>query len=305
MERELPYNSFNAAMRRRFGKKMYKLSLRGDMTCPNRDGTVGTRGCVFCSAAGAGEFAAPRCGNVDVQIQAAKEIIGKKGKNAGFIGYFQDFTNTYGPVQALRQMFFEAISHKDIEALAIATRPDCLGPEIMELLRELNEIKPVWVELGLQTVHESTARYIRRGYDLPVFEDAVEKLGKAGIEAVVHMIIGLPGETEEMIYETAEYISSQNVSGVKFHMLYIQKGADIAREYLAGGVPVLTLEEYIHLLEGCVLRTRKDMVIHRLTGDGDKRTLIAPLWSGDKKRVLNAISRAFEEDKVYQGALWR
>lgn len=294
------YHTFNDEMKRRYGRKMYKLSLDGGFTCPNRDGTLGTRGCIFCS--GAGEFASKNRGDLAAQIEEAKERLGDKAKSAGYIAYFQSFTNTYAPVEHLREVFTPVIRHPEIEILDIATRPDCLGPEVLELLGELNAIKPVWVELGLQTIHEDTARFIRRGYDLKVFDEAVKNLKAMGIEVIVHQIIGLPGETPEMIWETARYIGQSGADGVKFHLLHVLRGTDLAALYEAGQVEVLTLEAYIDLLIGCIQCLPKEMTVHRITGDGDKKALLAPLWSGDKKRVLNAINKAFQERDVEQGS---
>ena len=298
------YNALNDYLRTRFGRKVYKLSLRGVTTCPNRDGTVGTRGCIFCSDSGSGEFAA--CGE-DIPAQLAdarRRVADKVPSDAGYIAYFQSFTNTYAPVETLRALFTAAIDGTDIVALSVATRPDCLGEDVLDLLAELNAQKPVWVELGLQTVHEASARYIRRGYDLAVFDDAVQKLKSRGIEVIVHQIIGLPGETEEMIYETADYIARSGADGVKFHLLHVLRGTDLAAEYEAGQFQTLAMEEYFRLLSGCIERIRPDMIIHRLTGDGAKRDLIAPLWSGDKKAVLNAMRRYLEQHDVRQGRLY-
>ena len=295
------YHTFSDEMIRRYGRKMYKLSLDGGFTCPNRDGTIGTRGCIFCS--GAGEFAAKNHGDLTAQIDNAKAIIGDKAKNAGFIAYFQSFTNTYAPVERLRELYLPVIHHPDIEILDIATRPDCLGPEVLELLKELNRVKPVWVELGLQTIHEETAKFIRRGYDLNVFDEAVRNLKAIGVEVIVHQIIGLPGETPEMIWDTARYIGTSGAHGVKFHLLHVLRGTDLAMLYEAGAFEVLTLEEYIELLIGCIQRLPREMVVHRITGDGDKKTLLAPLWSGEKKRVLNTIHRVFRERDLEQGRM--
>ena len=297
------YLSFNEAMQKKFGKKMYKLSLDGGMTCPNRDGTVGAGGCIFCSG-GSGDFAVPCSDDIDRQIEAAKAIIGSKSGNCGYIAYFQSYSNTYASVSYLEKLFRPIITRPDISALAIATRPDCLPDETICLLKELNSIKPVWVELGLQTIHESTANYIRRGYPLSAFEDAMDRLSSAGIETVVHMIIGLPGETEDMIYSTAEYIGRSGAKGIKLHLLHVLEGTDLADDYRSGKFSTLSMEEYIHILGGCINRLPPDMVIHRLTGDGAKKLLIAPLWSGDKKRVLNEIKRTFIKDGVCQGSLY-
>ncbi len=299
------YNALNDHLRQRFGRKVYKLSLQGVATCPNRDGTVGTRGCIFCSERGSGEFAA--CGgDITQQIANAKRRVADKvPPDAGYIAYFQSFTNTYAPVERLHELFTAAMEPQEMVALSVATRPDCLGAEVLELLAELNRIKPVWVELGLQTVHPSTAEYIRRGYDLNVFDRAVAALRAIGVEVIVHQIIGLPGETEEMMLQTADYIAHSGVQGVKFHLLHVLRGTDLAAEHACGAFETLEMEKYIRLVAQCVERMPREMVIHRLTGDGAKRDLIAPLWSGDKKRVLNAMRRYFEDNDVQQGRLYK
>ena len=291
--------SLNSCLREQFGEKVYKLALDGGFTCPNRDGTLGTRGCSFC-AAGSGEFSVPVGNDVASAIETAKQLVADKGGKK-FIAYFQRFSGTYAPLDKLRAIYTETISHPQIVALSIGTRPDCLPDEVVELLAELNRRKPVWVELGLQTVHESTAEYIRRGYPLSVYDDAVARLHAAGITVVVHMIIGLPGETPEMIVETARYIGKSGADGIKFQLLHVLEGTDLAGDYRSGLFQVLSLEEYISVLEQCVEAIPPEMVIHRLTGDGAKRDLIAPLWSADKKHVLNEINRAFERDHVTQG----
>lgn len=294
------YYSFHEAMKRRFGCKVYKLALDGGFTCPVRDGTKGTRGCIFCSARGSGDFSEPVA-----QIEQAKSRVADKLKDGKYVAYFQSFSNTYAPVSRLRDVFLPVAELPDIVALDIATRPDCLEQEKVSFLQELNRRKPVWVELGLQTVNEITADYIRRGFDLSVFDDAVHRLKVAGLEVIVHMIIGLPGETEEDIYNTASYISDSGADGIKLQLLHVLKDTDLCLDYEAGRFQTLQLSEYIHLLEGCIQRLRPEIVIHRMTGDGPKKDLVAPLWSGDKKRVLNAIRKAFTEDQIVQGSLAR
>lgn len=284
------YKTANDYMQQTFGCKVYKLSLDGGFTCPNRDGTLGTRGCIFCSG-GSSDFAVPVGDDVSAAIEDAEAVVGSKNKSGKYIAYFQSYTGTYAPLERLRKLYTEAISHPDIVALDIGTRPDCLGDEVIDLLRELNGIKPVWIELGLQTVHEQTARYIRRGYPLEVFDDAVRRLKSAGIYTIVHMIIGLPGETPEMMYRTAEYIGRSGADGIKLQLLHVLRGTDLADEYAADKFKVLELEEYLAILRGCLERIPPDMTVHRLTGDGAKRDLIAPLWSADKKRVLNRINK--------------
>ena len=290
-------NSLNDHLRSRFGTKVYKLSLSSGCSCPNREN--GSRGCIFCD--GAGAFAA--AGNIEEQLRAAKaRVAAKAGPGAKYIAYFQSFTNTYGDVERLEPLFREAAAGEDIVALSIATRPDCLGEDVMGMLRRLAAVKPLWAELGLQTIHPATAAYIRRGYDLEVFEEAVGKLRAIGVEVVVHQILGLPGETADMMAETAHYIGQSGAQGIKFHLLHVLRGTDLAADYEAGKFETMTLEDYIAALEKCVRCIPRDMVIHRLTGDGAKRDLVAPLWSGDKKRVLNAINKAFAADDVEQGS---
>ena len=296
------YRSLNETLRGQFGTKVYKLSLSCVNTCPNRDGTVGERGCIFCT--GAGEFA--ESGPIAEQLVRAKQRLADKvPPDTRYIAYFQSFTNTYAPTEVLRRAFTAAIEPSDVVALSIATRPDCLGDEVLALLAELNSRKPVWVELGLQTTNPATADYIRRGCELSAFDTAIRKLRAIGVTVILHQIIGLPGETAEDIFATADYIAHAGVQGVKPHLLYVAQGTDLAEEYRQNRVRTLELEEYLPLLAGCVERMPPDMVIHRLTGDGAKRDLLAPLWSGDKKRVLNAIRRYFEEHDVVQGRLYR
>lgn len=286
------YIDLNSYLRERFGCKVYKLALSGGFTCPNRDGTLDTRGCIFCSCSGSGEFCA-HGESVGEQIENAKQRVAKKaGKDCKYIAYFQNFTNTYAPIDYLERIYTEAVSHPDIVAVSIATRPDCLPDEVMALLRRINAIKPVWVELGLQTIHERTAEYIRRCYPLSVYDDAVKRLHECGIEVITHVIIGLPGETREQVVQTAKYVSDIGSDGIKLQLLHILRGTDLAKEYERGMVKVLSLEEYVDILKACVDVLRDDIVVHRLTGDGAKRDLIAPLWSADKKRVMAAISRA-------------
>lgn len=298
------YRTFSQAMRDRFGGKVYKLSLDGGMTCPNRDGTLGRRGCIFCGEQGSGTFAAPLCNRMDQQLAQAKARVAAKNKGGRYIAYFQSFTNTYAPVSYLETLFRQAIAPEDVVALSVATRPDCLGPEVVALLAALNREKPVWVELGLQTIHPESARYLRRGYALPVYDRAVKTLKAQGIDVITHMILGIPGETAEDMAATARYVGRSGADGVKLQLLHVLEGTDLAREYRAGRVPLLSLEEYLAILEACLAVLPPDMVIHRLTGDGAKRDLLAPLWSADKKRVLNAIQRAFARDEVQQGSQW-
>lgn len=295
----MEYYSLNQYLKDKFGCKVYKLSLDAGLTCPNRDGTLDTRGCIFCSAGGSGEFAVQRIEKMDSkgckeQLAKAKEKVSAKIKDGKYIAYFQSFTNTYGPVEYLEQIFMEAIMEEEIVALSIGTRPDCLGQDVLELLERLNHIKPVWVELGLQTIHENTAKYIRRGYPLPVFDEAVVKLKKIGIEVIVHVILGLPGESKEQMLQTVKYVGNSGVQGIKLQLLHVLQGTDLAKEYELGKVPVMELEEYAQLVADCLAVLPENMVIHRITGDGDKKILVAPKWSGDKKRVLNTIQKCIQ-----------
>lgn len=296
----MEYHALGPYLKSRFGGKVYKLALSAGCTCPNRDGTVGTHGCTFCT--GSGEFAASASLPIPAQLEQAKYILGKKAENARFIAYFQENTNTYGPVSRLEPLFRAAMEPDDVAALSIATRPDCLGPDILAMLSRLRAVKPLWVELGLQTMHEKTARRIRRGYDLLVFDEAVRNLHALGAEVIVHLILGLPGETPEDMAASARYVGAAGADGVKLHLLHILRGTALAQEYAAGNIRVLELEEYITILERCLSVLPPQTVIHRLTGDGAKRDLLAPLWSADKWRVLNEIRRRFAADGLMQGS---
>lgn len=294
------YYSLNEYLKNTFGEKVYKISLNGGMTCPNRDGTLDSRGCIFCSKGGSGEFSADALLPISEQLEQAKHRIREKTDCKRFIAYFQPFTNTYAETEYLRRIFTEAIAPEDIAALSIATRPDCLGENVLALLSELNQIKPVWVELGLQTIHEKTAEYIRRSYPLEKFDCAAKRLRELGINVITHLIIGLPGESREMLLDSVRYAGERS-NGVKLQLLHVLKDTDLCSDYLAGKFDVLSIEEYIELLCDCVEALPQNVVIHRLTGDGDKRLLVAPMWSADKKRVLNAINKAFRERNVTQG----
>lgn len=291
----MEYYSLNRYLQDTFGQKIYKISLDGGFTCPNRDGTLDTRGCIFCSQAGSGEHAQNRKDSIWQQIEKGKERLKNKIQNGKYIAYFQAFTNTYAPVERLRELYEEAISHPDIAILSIATRPDCLSEKILLLLQEMNEKKPVWVELGLQTIHENSAVYIRRGYPLSVYDEAVRNLKKIGVQVIVHVILGLPGETSEQMKETVSYVAKSGADGIKLQLLHVIKGTDLEKDYRAGKFRTLELEEYANLVADCVALLPPDMVIHRLTGDGDRKTLAAPLWSLHKKRVLNTINQKIRE----------
>ena len=275
--------------REKFGCKVYKLSLDGGFTCPNRDGTLGTRGCIFCS--GSGEFAEGGPDPISIQLERAKGRVRSKNKGGKYIAYFQAFTNTYGPVERLRKLYFEAIAPEEIVGLSIGTRPDCLGEDVLSLLEEANRIKPVSVELGLQTIHAETARYIRRGYEASIYQEAVKRLKDAGIEVVTHIILGLPGENPDMAVETTKAAVAAGTDGVKFHLLHVLRGTDLEKEYEEGTFQCLSLEAYGQWLKACIAVLPEHIVVHRITGDGAKRDLIAPLWSGDKKRVLNYLHK--------------
>lgn len=291
----MKYTTLNNYLKERFGEKVYKIALNGGFTCPNRDGKIGTRGCIFCSKGGSGDFAESPDLTITEQIENGKKRLEKKIKNGKYIAYFQAFTNTYAPVEKLRAIYTEAIIHPDIVALSIGTRPDCLGDDVLALLDELNKIKPIFVELGLQTINEDTARYIRRGYTLEIYDKAVADLHKIGINVVTHIILGLPGESKNDMLKSVEY-ACKVTDGIKLQLLHILKGTDLAKDYEQGKFEVLTLEQYTEIIKECVQIIPENVVIHRLTGDGAKKDLIAPLWSADKKTVLNTISRALKDE---------
>ncbi len=284
------YKILNEHYREKFGCKVYKLSLDGGFTCPNRDGKIDTRGCIFCSALGGGYFAEKRCDCIETQLENAKKRVSAKTKDGKFIAYFQAFTNTYAPIEKLKKLYYEAIKPDYIVGLSVGTRPDCLPPETVALLSEINKIKPVYVELGFQTANEKTAKYIRRGYENEVYFDAVSRLKSVGIEVVTHIIIGLPNETKADSVNTTLQAVKAGTDGVKFHLLHVLKGTDLHRDYVEGNFSCLSLEEYGEILKECLSLLPEGMVVHRITGDGAKKDLVAPLWSGDKKRVLNYLN---------------
>ena len=309
----MKHKTVNTYLKEKYGHKIYKIALNGGFTCPNRDGTIDTRGCIFCSGYGSGDFAEDSALSITEQIERGKlRIQSKMGINPSdsisndgrYIAYFQAFTNTYAPVSHLRKLYLEAVNNPDIAILSIATRPDCLGNEVLELLDEINHIKPVWVELGLQTIHEKTATYIRRGYPLSTYDEAVLKLNRLNIDVITHIILGLPGESMEDMLESVRYISrgyesgseksddlSPRIQGIKLQLLHVLKGTDLARDYEEGLFECMTMEEYTDLVTKCISILPKDIIIHRMTGDGAKKDLIAPLWSADKKRVLNTLNK--------------
>ena len=289
------YKTFHDYCREVFGSKVYKLAIDGGFTCPNRDGTVGVGGCIFCSAYGGGEFAEADCGSVALQLERAKARVASKNKSGKYMAYFQSFTGTYAPVARLRQLYLEAIAPEDIVGISIGTRPDCLSREVVELLGEVNRVKPVMVELGLQTVHPDSVRYIRRGYENDVYTDAVKRMKAENIHVVTHIILGLPGETAQMAAQTTRFAVAAGTDGVKFHLLHVLKNTDLEQDYLAGEFQCLSLEEYAHWLKVCLKEVPEQVVVHRITGDGAKRDLVAPLWSADKKRVLNYLNQTLKE----------
>lgn len=298
---EKRYYSLDQYLKQTFGEKVYKITLNGGMTCPNRDGRVGTGGCIFCSAMGSGDFAGDSALSIKEQLAAGKADLLSKRPVRAYIAYFQAFTNTYAPADYLERIFTEAISDPEVKVLSIATRPDCLGPEVMDLLVRLNRIRPVWVELGLQTIHPATARYIRRGYELEVFDRAAAQLRAAGIQVIVHVILYLPGETEDMMLQTIDHLNSCGIQGIKLQLLHILRGTDLAGEYERKPFHTPDMEEYIRLVGRCLSRLSPDIVVHRLTGDGPKDLLIAPLWTGAKRTVLNRLNQYLKEHDIWQG----
>ncbi len=296
-----PYHSLDYMLKQRFGEKVYKVTLNGRMSCPNRDGTIGHGGCIFCSTGGSGDFAADAALSITEQIDSQIALLSAKRPIHKYIAYFQAYTNTYAPVDYLERIFSEALSHPGIVALSIGTRPDCLGQDVIALLSRLNRIKPVWVELGLQTIHEDTARYIRRGYPLSCFEDAFERLQGEGLETIVHTILGLPGESREDILKTMDYLSRKQIQGIKLQLLHVLQGTDLAADYFAGKFQVLDREEYLDLVADCLEHLDPSIVIHRVTGDGPKDLLIAPLWAARKREVLNLLHHRLKERHSYQG----
>ena len=290
----MSYLSYSDYCKAKFGCKVYKLSIDAGFTCPNRDGTCGTRGCIFCSGRGSGDFAEAG-GTVTDQLQRAKARVAVKNKGGKYIAYFQAFTNTYAPVEKLRALYEEAMAPEEIVGLAIGTRPDCVGEDVIRLLAELNRRKPISVELGLQTIHQSSVDFIRRGYVNQVYVDAVRRLKEAGLEVVTHIILGLPGETPEMAAQTTAAAVEAGTDGVKFHLLHVLQGTDLALAYEQQQLSCLSLEEYLQFLKACLAEVPAHVVVHRITGDGAKKDLIAPLWSADKKRVLNFLNKNLQQ----------
>ena len=299
------YHTLNYELRKIFGKKVMKLSLNGGFTCPNRDGTIGSKGCIFCGEEGSGEFAGSRCLSIKEQIEQQKKLLSKKWDTDKYIAYFQNFTNTYSSYEDLKEKYYAAISEEGVVSLAIATRPDCLSDEVLDLLTELNEKTYLWVELGLQTIHEKSADFIRRGYPLHIYDEAIKKLKARNIKVVTHLIFGLPNESEEDILESVKHVADTNTWGVKFHLLYIQKGTDLYEYYINNPFPIFNREEYISLVVDGLELLPKNMVIHRLTGDGKKELLYEPRWSLDKLRVLSGIDRELKMRGSYQGIKYK
>lgn len=295
------YYSLNDYIKQTFGEKLYKLALDGGMSCPNRDGTLGTGGCIFCSVGGSGDFAADRKLSIHEQLKNAKQLVSQKHTGSSYIAYFQAYTNTYAPVSHLERIFTEAIQEPDVKVLSIATRPDCLPEETLDLLERLNRIKPVWVELGLQTIHKTSSDFIRRGYELDVFEKAVYDLKKRGISVIVHTILYLPNETRDMMLETISYLNKLPIDGIKLQLLHVLKDTDLADYYKSNPFHLPDLEEYLETLGCMISHLRPDIVVHRITGDGPKSLLIAPLWTGNKRHVLNSIQKYFKNSDIRQG----
>lgn len=298
---EKRYHSLDYELKKKFGSKLYKVSLNGGMTCPNRDGSLGTDGCIFCSKGGSGDFAGDQSHSITRQLEEGILQISKKQNSDHYIAYFQAYTNTYAPVSYLEKLYQEAISYPGVEVLSIATRPDCLSPDILSLLKEMRKKIPVWIELGLQTIHPETADFIRRGYDLSVFETAVRNLREIDIDVIVHTILGLPGEDTDKMLQTIRYLNTQDIQGVKLQLLHILKETDLADYYAAHPFHIFTMEEYFELLGKCICNLRPDIVIHRLTGDGPKSILIEPKWTGNKRLVLNSMQAYFKQHDIWQG----
>ncbi len=295
------YHSLNYFLRNKFGEKIYKISLDGGFTCPNRDGKVAKGGCTFCSARGSGDFAGSRILSITEQFEDRKEMMEKKWKDGKYIAYFQAYTNTYAPVEDLRRKYEEALAQKNVIALSIATRPDCLDDDVVDLLEEISKKTYLWVELGLQTINDESARNFNRGYDFKVFEEGIKKLQDRNIEVVVHTIFGLPGETKEDMLKTVDYVAHSGAQGIKFHLLHLMSGTQMVKQYESGELKLLSQEDYIDLICKGIAMIPQDMVVHRLTGDAPRESLIGPMWSLKKWEVLNAIDKALVDNDIYQG----
>lgn len=297
---EKRYNNLDYQLKKEFGEKVFKVSLDGGFTCPNRDGKIGHKGCIFCNDTGSGDFAGDRQKSINNQIDEQIEFLGK-GKDKKYIAYFQNFTNTYAPIEYLRKIYMEAINHPNIVGLAISTRADCLGVEVEELLMEFDKLTFLWIEIGLQSIHDKSAKIINRGYEFSVFDVTIPKLIKNNLKIVVHVIVGIPHETKEETLETIKYLSKINIWGIKIHLLHIIRDTELHRYYEKSQFKVYGKEEYIDFVVEIIENLNKNIVIHRLTGDGTWSTLIAPLWSKDKRGVLNGINKSFKEKETYQG----
>ena len=298
---EKRYHSLNYFLRNKFNEKIYKISLDGGFTCPNRDGKVAKGGCTFCSARGSGDYAGSRILSISEQFEDRKVMMEKKWKDGKYIAYFQAYTNTYAPVEELRRKYDEALAQKNVVALSIATRPDCLDKDVLDYLEELNKKTYLWVELGLQTINDNTARNFNRGYDLEVFDKSIKELQKRGIEVVVHTIFGLPGETKEDMLKTVDYVAHSGSQGVKFHLLHLMKGTKMVEQYESGELKLLSKEDYIDLICKGIAMIPEEMVVHRLTGDAPRASLIGPMWSLKKWEVLNDIDKALVDNDIWQG----
>lgn len=301
----LPYYSANMYYRELFHEKIYKISLNAGLSCPNRDGLIDTRGCIFCSAGGSGDFAADPMLDISSQLNSAVSQVASKYTGNSFIAYYQAYTNTYAPVRVLKHLYEPAVNSPAIVGISIATRPDCLNDDVIALLADINQIKPVWVELGLQTIDDNVADYIRRGYPLTVYESAVSRLCAAGINFITHVIIGLPGINHDGHIECARYLGRFHNQGIKLQLLHVLKGTDLATDYESGRFNVMDQDEYVKTVVDMIEVLPDDIVIHRITGDGPKNLLIAPMWSTDKKRVLNSINKEFRIRNTYQGKRYR
>lgn len=295
------YHSLNYFLRNKFNEKIYKISLDGGFTCPNRDGKVAKGGCTFCSARGSGDYAGSRILSINEQFSDRKKMMEKKWKEGKYIAYFQAYTNTYAPVEELRQKYEEAINQENVVALSIATRPDCLDDDVVDLLEEISKKTYLWVELGLQTINDESARNFNRGYDFEVFKEGIKKLQDRNIEVVVHTIFGLPGETKEDMLKTVDYVAHSGAQGIKFHLLHLMKGTQMVKQYESGELKLLSQEDYIDLICKGIAMLPQDMVVHRLTGDAPRESLIGPMWSLKKWEVLNSIDKALEDNDIYQG----
>lgn len=301
---EKPYYSLSHYYKNLFGEKVYKIALNANLTCPNRDGKIDSRGCLFCSEGGSGEFASSKTLGIVDQIEQGKIRLSQKKTGTQFVAYFQAFTNTYGNIEYLKKIYYEACNHPDIVGISIATRPDCLDDNVLRLLEEVGKVKKLWVELGLQTIHEKTALLIRRGYELPCYDASIKKLNGIGIEIIVHLIIGLPFESREDLLKTVDYVTAQPIGGIKLQLLHVLEGTDLAKLYRDEGFPILSLPEYSNLIVDCIERIPSNIVIHRITGDGPKELLIVPQWSLHKKVVLNTLHKCFKERDTFQGKLY-